>query len=738
MKRLSGVLLMGVLLSTVVFAADAKPWDTEAWTKLDAVGRFRWGVDLLQMGRPEDAAGVLQRVVDAAPDARDVARMHDLLDADTRGKMVADERTRKVVEAWVTVYEDALTKLRRDDAYLREMTGKLTGDGTQIELGMKRLKQMGEFGVPHVLKLLADATSVKDRVTCHRLLMELGRASVLPAIECLNSPDDSLRVTVLELLGELKDVRAQAVITQFAVDREATDVVRQTAMTALLRILHEPRPGIPLSRRATVNYYRLADAYLHEADFTLPTLEGAELPLWKWSTGKGWIVYTMVPRALYNEELAEEACYDGLELDKEDRSLRAMAIAVYFAQRLELIETGPAEVERQIEMAIMVGGKLALQDCLAKALRDDDRGIAIQASQALGRVGEGKGFSILEQLRNANPLLAALDHEDRAVRFAAARAIVRCQPKVSPFMVAFPGRPAEEAAAAGRFDNHDKVLPALCWGLMVELPSKTVLIISPDLGTVNDYKDELRKLGHWVADGKDVVEGMTWAASLPKPDVILLAEEYVAAANGLREMMGSRQVPIIMLAKSDAEGPEGVVQGTLRGKADPGALKLMLGRVLEVPEKSLVTKLIPKISERAAQAMSQVIPGASPLSLRSTAPALVRVLKSPDDDVRTPALVALGHIAAHETTLDVLAVAADTRAKKPVRLAALEALAAILEAQAQVPPDVFRDLVPVTSDVDPDISLAAARAVAVAKFEPAQFADLMVLKRVQEIKAGQP
>jgi HEAT repeat protein len=122
--------------------------------------------------------------------------------------------------------------------------------------------------------------------------------------------------------------------------------------------------------------------------------------------------------------------------------------------------------------------------------------------------------------------------------------------------------------------------------------------------------------------------------------------------------------------------------------------------------------------------------------MKSVAPALCRALTSTDDDVRIPALHALGRVAAGENTLNVLAVATDARAQKPVRLAALDALARILEAQDQVPPGVFAELVPVSSDKDTDVAIAAGRAIAVAKFDPAQFTDLLVLKRVQEVKAG--
>ena len=51
-------------------------------------------------------------------------------------------------------------------------------------------------------------------------------------------------------------------------------------------------------------------------------------------------------------------------------------------------------------------------------------------------------------------------------------------------------------------------------------------------------------------------------------------------------------------------------------------------------------------------------------------------------------------------------------------------------------PDVFAVLVPVTDSDDQDIALAASRAVALAKFNPDQFADLVLKKRVQDLKAA--
>jgi len=195
----------------------------------------------------------------------------------------------------------------------------------------------------------------------------------------------------------------------------------------------------------------------------------------------------------------------------------------------------------------------------------------------------------------------------------------------------------------------------------------------------------------------------------------------------------------VLLGDDQADAVERVSRvaaGALAGRATDKNISLVLKTVMDVPEKKLVTDLIGHISERAATALAGLLPETTPLPMNTVEAALRRNLASKDDTVRLPALRALGNIAASESALDVLAVAADKRAAKPVRLAALDALASILKAQRQVPPDVFADLVPISSEEDAEISLAAARAITVARFDPAQFADLMVLKRVREITTG--
>ena len=720
MKRC--VLIAAILLVSTVVRAAESPWETIEWGRMTDVQKFKWAVDLYKMGRVEDAGSVLQRVVDSKPPARSVAEMRDALDALMRTAMLADEKTSKAMQAWVDLYQASLEQLRLDDAYVGEWAAKLaSADGTHSDAAIRRVDQLKEYGAAGVCRMMSQSQNAAQRTAGRSMLLRLGRNSTLPAIEYLSAPDDSLKLAMLDVLGGLKDVRAQAAIVRLWKDETASEPVRKAAGETLARIQHQPRPALPVSNQPPVNYWWLADAYLHEQPFALCEMEGDQLPLWSWDAAAKTMTYRRVPRKLYNEELAEDACFDGLAVDKTDTSLRAMVIATYYAEKLELLGEPNDEVNRALDMALLVGGKLALQQCMDKALLDGDLGIAVQAADSLAEVGAGKGFTAAENMKTMNPLLAGLAGEDRAVRFVSARAVVACQPK----------------AEGGGFDYYREVLPALSWGLMYELPAKTVLIVHPDAAVVNHYKSLVRRLGHETVEATDFGTGASLAGSLPRPDAVLLASEFASELKGLQGILGTDRVPVIMLApegKEPAAGESSIA--TLAGQANEETLKIVLAKAFDVPEKKLVASLVPKISARAAEALAQIVPAGSILPVKTAVPSLKRALASSDDAVRVPALQALGNFAAPDSALEVLAVAKDARASKPVRLAALAALAKILEAQEVVQPDVFAGLIPVTSDADAQVSIAAAKAVASAKFDPAQFTDLMVLKRVQEIKSG--
>jgi hypothetical protein len=700
---------------------------------MNEVQKFKWALDLYRMDRAVDSAEVLKRVVDAKPAPRVVAEMREQLDPAVRTAMLVDAKTTEIMQQWLKLYEASVEKLRVDDAYVAEWVEKLaSANGADADAAIRRLEQVQEFAAAKVCRMMADSQDAAHRTRGRGMLLRLGSCTTLPVIECLSSSDDSLRMVMLNVLGNLQDVRAQAAIVKVVKDPRTSDEVRKGGNEALGMILHQPRPALALSNQAAVNYWWLADAYLHEKPCCLPRMEGDELPLWKWSDEKKTVAYRMVPRKLYNEKLAEDACFDGLEVDKNDTSLKAMVIAAYYSEKLDMLGTASDELNHALDMALLVGGKQALQQCMDKAVLDGDTGIAILSADSLGAVGAGKGFTALENIKATNPLLAALAVENRALRFAAAKAVVNCQP-----------RAAMPAGAEGpaQFDNYREVLPALSWGLMYEMPSKTVLILAPEDGTVNYYRGELKKLGHDVASATDMAGGMTLAGSLPRPDVVFVSSDFLGSVEGLKGILGSNRIPFVLLVSADgkdaAEKVAGAsISGTLLDQATGDSIKQVLARVLEVPEKKTVSDLVPKISEQAAVALSEVVPSASALPMVTVVPALKRVLASRNDAVRIPALKALGNIAAPDSALAVLAVGADQASDRAVRVAALDALAKILGAQEKAEPDVFKVLVPVASDADAQVSLAAAKAITMAKFDPAQFTDLLVLKRLQEIKSG--
>ena len=213
-KRLVLVVISTAMLLSFtggLFAAES-PWETIEYGKMNVQQKFQWAVDLYRMNRAADSAEILKRVVADSPVPRDVVVMNDKLDRRLRARMLADETTSEAVQKWVETYNAAIEKLRLDDAYINQVAGMLTGDAGSVELATKRLMRLSEFAVPHIIKLMVDSEDAAHQATGLGGLLRMNRRTVLPTIECLEMEDDTVKIALLDLLGRVKDGRAEAAV----------------------------------------------------------------------------------------------------------------------------------------------------------------------------------------------------------------------------------------------------------------------------------------------------------------------------------------------------------------------------------------------------------------------------------------------------------------------------------------------------------------------------------------------
>jgi hypothetical protein len=264
---------------------------------------------------------------------------------------------------------------------------------------------------------------------------------------------------------------------------------------------------------------------------------------------------------------------------------------------------------------------------------------------------------------------------------------------------------------------------------------------------VAKYRQLLAAAGYRMEGVQSAEALLSKCSELPKPDVVIMDSTMTDSLGQMRTVLLDPGVAVLLVAPEDEAAREemktryaslgviGAVGSTPNAKELESALALVTRPEIET---KLVDKLLSGISAQAAQSLAAIDAKAAPYRMGEVVPALRAALAYKNDAVLVPTLKALGSIGAAEAVQDVLKVAAKDDNSKDVRVAALNALAGMFECTGEVSPDVFEILTPITKDADADVAFAACRAVTLAKFNPEQFTDLVLKKRVEEIKAGLP
>jgi HEAT repeat protein len=280
-------------------------------------------------------------------------------------------------------------------------------------LGIERLREAGEAGVPPLIKALnAPGLSPEGRKALIRGLGALDTATVAPLIATLDSPDAATVSAAAQALGAIGDLRAVPALTILAATPNAP--ARDAARLAIARITGRPfdrQPKPPV---------RLLDDTARALFLSIPSLPNAAETAWTWDQAANAPAARPTTRA-------EVAAINGLKLARgavklapDDRPARITMLQL-------AIERDPAAAISDA----MAAGPVVLGDLITRSIADGRNSVAVTAIDALAKVTDAKSLNATEK---AGPLTRSLYAPDRRVQFAAARALVGLDPKRS-----FPG-----------------------------------------------------------------------------------------------------------------------------------------------------------------------------------------------------------------------------------------------------------------------------------------------------------
>ena len=223
------------------------------------------------------------------------------------------------------------------------------------------LKNYGSWACRFLLPALADQTQDRFRSRVMLLLKDMGVDATLSLVEALESENAFLRQTAAIVLGNIRDDRAVAALKRIFEDANEKPEVKKYVHEALQKITGKTSSEW---KKAADYYYTLAEKYYYGDSGVIFNWQRYYL-IWTWDAKNDRLLERRCARFVFNEQLAEEALFDLLELDPNYRNEKgesawALLVMNEFQQALEAQAAVEASVAALKNEEITIDGLVGI------------------------------------------------------------------------------------------------------------------------------------------------------------------------------------------------------------------------------------------------------------------------------------------------------------------------------------------------------------------------------------------
>lgn len=746
MKHIFKILLIIGLMSPLIVLAD----DAE-FKKL-----YEEGVEHVKKGRYNEAYVSFEKAIKASPSS-ELARFclkqtGDLLISE----MLANPELKYTAIRLIDMAKGSLKKLVATDEEIAKWVEQLKGSFDKKWEAVNMLATIGQRSCPALIDKLSDPDE-NIRTNVIQALEKINLESILPLIQSLKSESALTRQNAAIILGIIRDERSLAPLKEAFENPKESPQVKAYIGESLKKIT-----GLELLKlkAAKEYYYQIAEKYYYAHPSVMGNFYG-EYFFWKWDADNNKLLMQDVPDFIFNEELAEDACYSSLALDPNYEPIWPLLVCVYLAEyneaermlevardkskRGEITEedfnklsTDLTKAKKGVFLASLVS-KQYIYQALSRVLKDNNASVAVSCIELLKSLAEPQDLPLRgdspdkAKVKIGLPLVEALAHQDKRVKYAAAEAIMRINPNKA-------------------FNESDKVIPIIneTIGEMVE---RVVLLIEPESESRNELKRELTKLNCYTIETVNAEDGLANAKRFPSKDLIIinskLANQVVFSVeilgqkrsetvyDSLKEDVRTKGVPICLVGStSDIESAKQIFQETVQGYLTTPVNRDVLK---ELTEKAFQTEKVAEDSKRRAERTVRLaIEALAKLELkdtiypyRETIDALASTLANRPDSIRTPAIAALGRFGDALALAPLKSAFINTENSKEIRIQAVNAMADIFRVNPidTINKELYDTLKNGLMESELEIQEACAKALGNAKLTLTQQRELFLMKK---------
>lgn len=675
------------------------------------------GVREYLTGRPEQAALRFQDVLKLEPDNKLLYEFYLKVGDKRLQAMMELDQLDDVLKEILRKARIYQTALRHTDEYINLMISKLEKSEEERVVSTNELVAVGPLAVPHLVARLNDNRQDMVRVYSRIALTKMGYRAVVPLTEALNAKDTRLVESVAMVLADIGDARALPKLTQLSEAADTSDTAKRVIANTIAAINRKQgldaaqAKVVNEAKEAKDKDKKKGEPEKTEPSFEAPALTAEKLYfleamryfrgdarvqdevianeslMWRWNedaaeTAKK-LSFVRVPRYAWNELMAEELLFDAAQYFPQFIATQPLLAAVLAAQdaevknRTELAKArttppeNPDEAADAIAERVAALGEMALRvrmfgpAPLYRAVQQSIVSERYDVAVYLMRLLQDKYLSDADKMlpskeeglgsdKSGTVLIAALDHADKTVRYAAATALAHLDPKL-------------------QFFNSEKVVPILAdavgeWGMRV------VVVVDQDYRQRNTSRDQLQKQGYLVYTASNGFDLMQRLEESPVKDAIIIAGDLLPSlkdeyggpidvpeqkAETLVEKLAkdwrAEKTPVFISLPENAEQAakiqtafEGKVAGFIQKPFAGADMKGLIETALKDAQLPNVNRVEAEdVSLRAATALGTVDPAKSQYELAKAAEALVKTLDTRADNLRIAACHALGLAANH-------------------------------------------------------------------------------------------
>lgn len=757
---MSARVLQSLTLSALLLAgtaAFAQGPDEEQFKTL-----YREGLDLYQRGQKKEAYEKLEQALRIKVDDKLVLYMRDEMSWKTLQMMLMDggeirQTALRIMELAKSKAQNLRKKPEEIEAYVMQL------DSTkfvQVQEAEYHLRAIGTYSNGPLIGHLGDPKSETLRTNVIVCLSHMAEEATMAVADALNSTDKLTQQNACVVLGNIGDIRAlgelRRVVEAGGIDAE----VKTFAQRAIDRIMAaHPEETTLAGKSAKETYVMLAERWYRSHPSVMHYMFG-DYVVWRWSAEQNKIVGRDVPPFSMNEELAEEALHDAIQIDNAYADAWSLLACVSFQQNeeagvaledaekqfslgyikqedLDGLKKEMASIEQAQFLGVMAG-RDALYRALAKSLADDTAQVSVAICWALGKTALG-GDLVSAGDVIGSPLTEALKNADKRVQYAAAEAIIRLNPTQA-------------------FANIELVASNLGRAIR-EQAVRVALLVEPDDTTRARMAETLSQAGIYVVQASSAKHALLKIKEFPVEDVIICDGQTLntvvfsveirgknqaetSVLDSLQQDLRTKQVPIVVTGANAEEINKW--QGIFKTEVKDYAEKGLDGAAWQQKLDPLIQPTMDRSKQRAEKAAISAAEALSLIRIQNTVftnlsaavEGGVAALDGRTDSIRIPVCKALGSLG-DPAALDALSkVLADASNDKNVRIAAAgDGLARIYQQSAASPTeDQVKALIAGITDADVDVQRATSRAIGAARLTNEQRAAIFAAKRLHQLK----